>query len=81
MKRNTLQSILITAIFAVTLLIGSVKPAAAITYKCEHAGYTYDLGDTRKVPPPIGGWWHCELIGIGQQGGFIHADWVWHPYP
>ena len=81
MKRNMFQSMAITAICAVTLLIASAAPVAAMTFKCQHAGYTYDLGDTRKVPPPIIGWMHCELVGIIQQDGFVHADWVWHPYP
>ncbi len=70
-----------TVIFVVALLIGSIAPVAAMTFKCQHAGYTYDLGDTRKVKPPITGWLHCELVGFADQDGFVYADWVWHPYP
>jgi hypothetical protein len=79
MKRNTLQSMVVAAIIAGALLTRNVTPVAAITYKCQHAGRTYELGETRPAVGPLGGYFQCQLFGLTQPGGFIYADWVWHP--
>ena len=77
-----LKSLVITVIFAGALLIGNATPAAAMTYQCrfpEPNGRTYALGEKRNAVGPLGGYFQCQLFGIGQPGGFIYADWVWHP--
>ena len=85
---NKLRSMLMVAIVAAVLLVGSVAPASAapkaqlppignpapITFQCYMGGQAWPLGT--KVQAPGGGYFKCELRA--SLPGGLHAAWVYH---